>query len=379
MKTLLKVLGIVVLILGLMGLLIIMGMRLYGYESESVTKETATVEETAAVEEPKEVQTAERNWFEVPDDTEPETIYTISFIGDCTLASSQYNADFFNRINGDFAYPFRNTAAIFAEDDLTIANLECTFSDRAGMVSDGTFAFKAPSSYANILKEGNVDFVTTANNHRDDFADNGREDTDAALDTAGIPHAGDNETYLLTMEGHKVGFYCAYNHLSPNEGLVESAIQKLRDAGAEYIVCAFHWGIEGSYQLTEVQEQMGKRAIDLGADVVYGSHPHVLQRIERYQDGLILYSMGNFSFGGNTSPRDRDTAIVQLRIAEDEGGNLHTQGYDIIPCCLSSTEGINDYCPVPYEKGSEGFARVLAKLNGTFEGPDLSVDYSSLP
>ena len=112
--------------------------------------------------------------------------------------------------------------------------------------------------------------------------------------------------------------------------------------------------------------------------MVYGSHPHVLQKIERYQEGLILYSMGNFSFGGNTNPRDRDTAIVQIRLVEDDDGKLALQGYEVTPCCLSSTDGINDYCPMPYEKGTEGYARVFSKLNGIYDGPDLSVDYSSL-
>ena len=374
MKNVLKFFGVFLLVLSLLALLTLMCMRLYSADKENYSQD---VSETAEEEEP-----AHKTWSLKKENKETEPAdsgYLISFIGDCTLASSQYNNDFINRINGDYTYPFRNTKEIFAADDLTIANLECTFSDRvSGMTSDGTFAFKAPASYANILVEGNVDFVTTANNHRDDFADNGRVDTDAALDAVGMAHAGDNETYMAEVDGHKIGIYCAYNHLSPNDELTKNAIDALRSDGAEIVICAFHWGKEGSYQLTDTQEQMGHRAIELGADVVYGSHPHVLQKIERYQEGLILYSMGNFSFGGNTNPRDRDTAIVQIRLVEDDDGKLALQGYEVTPCCLSSTDGINDYCPMPYEKGTEGYARVFSKLNGIYDGPDLSVDYSSL-
>ena len=69
-----------------------------------------------------------------------------------------------------------------------------------------------------------------------------------------------------------------------------------------------HWGLEGSYRVTESQKQLGRAAIDAGADIVYGSHPHVLQQIDEYNGGYIVNSLGNWSFGGNTAPRDRDAA-----------------------------------------------------------------------
>ncbi len=227
-----------------------------------------------------------------------------------------------------------------------------------------------------ILVDGKVDFVTTANNHRHDFAEAGIEDTEAALDAAKIAHAGENETYICDMDGIKVGFYCVFNSLVPTSAQVTKAVGDLKTQGAQYIICCLHWGVEGSYKVTNDQETVAHAAIDAGADVVYGSHPHVLQRIEEYKTGVIMYSMGNWSFGGNTAPRDRDTAIVQVKVKVDPDGTISTDGYTAIPCCLSSTPSVNDYCPKPYEKDSEEYKRTMTKLDGTWTGADLSVDYS---
>ena len=117
---------------------------------------------------------------------EPE-FFTISYIGDCTLASHQYTSDYTAKMNGDYAYPFSNTVQYFANDEYTIGNLECTFSDQ-NLWSDTTFHFRAPSEWANILVQGCVDFVTTANNHSMDFGTVGTEDTYAALEAVNIPY-----------------------------------------------------------------------------------------------------------------------------------------------------------------------------------------------
>lgn len=306
---------------------------------------------------------------------EPE-YYTLSFIGDCTLASSQYNNDFDAKLNGDYSYPFKNTVEYFENDDLTFANLECSFSEKK-MSSYVTFYFLSPPDYANILTEGGVDFVTTANNHADDFNTQGVEDTSAALDAIDFAHAGENETYILDMDGIKVGVYCLFNKFQPTEALVKAGIQNLKSQGAEYIVCALHWGNEGSYQVFDWETKLAHAAIDAGANVIWGSHPHVLQRVEEYNGGVIMYSMGNWSFGGNTAPRDRDTAIIQVTVKKDIDGTLTTDGYEAIPCCLSSTPSVNDYCPTPYEKDSEEYKRTMSKLDGTWTGADLVVDYSA--
>lgn len=304
------------------------------------------------------------------------TYYTISVIGDCTLVSFNGGSYYGDAMGGDYAYPFSGTVQYFENDDLTIGNLECNFSDRS-LYSGRTFSFRAPTEYVNILKEGCVDYVTTANNHFDDFGPEGIADTFATLEAAGIPYGEEGEAELITTEsGLVVGIYCDFNQFFPDEARMVAAVKSLRQQGAEYVICALHWGYEGQYTPKEYETELAHAAIDAGADLIYGSHPHVLQRTEEYNGAYILYSMGNWSFGGNTNPRDKDTAIIQITVKRD-GDTITNDEMTIIPCALSGSTDYNDYRPVPLAEDDERYARVLSKLNGTFDGADLSIDYSA--
>ena len=125
-----------------------------------------------------------------------------------------------------------------------------------------------------------------------------------------------------------------------------------------------------------MQTSLAHAAIDAGADLVYGSHPHVLQPVEEYGDGFIIYSLANWSFGGNSRPADMDTAIVQLTVMRDTDGAVSIFDYKLIPCRVSSVSSHNDYCPTPYEEGSEDYERALSKISGVYSGPNFNVDYS---
>ena len=114
-----------------------------------------------------------------------------------------------------------------------------------------------------------------------------------------------------------------------------------------------------------------------GADIVYGTHPHTLQPIEEYKGKYIYYSMGNWSFGGNTAPRDRDTAIAQITVKREADGTVSLETPVLIPCKLSGHDAYNDYQPQPLDPESAEYARAMSKLDGSFTGPDLSIDYSA--
>lgn len=319
----------------------------------------------------------------------PELL-TISVIGDETLTTHQNLSDqseysYAGRMKGDYSYPFRNTAQYFKNDEFTITNLECTLSDTQ-MYSAQTFYFRAPAANAQILTEGGVDFVTTANNHSLDFGQAGLLSTCAALEQYGIPYGLEDQAQVITTEhGLNIGVYCAYNDFSPNIEKASAAIQTMRAAGADYIICAFHWGQELYYQPNAAQIQIGHACIDAGADLIFGCHSHCLQPIEEYNGGIILYSMGEFSFGGHTAPTDRDTAIFQVTLKRDLDGTISVDGWNVIPCCVSSrpvyegytADNYNDFCPTPYEVGSEDYLRVLTKLNGTYQASSQGVDYSN--
>lgn len=310
---------------------------------------------------------------------EPETkTFVISMVGDCTLASSQRGGDFDRVIqqNG-LEWPFSGTVDILSQDDFTLANLECSFSD-ANLRSASTFAFLGTSDYAQILSNGSVEAVTNGNNHTLDFNERGVADTKAAVEAVNVGYIGANESQIFTTEsGLKVGVYCPGWRNATIDG-ANQAIPVLREAGADIVIYAPHWGLEGKYHEIAEQELVAHTAIDAGADIVCGTHPHVMQRMEEYNGGMIFYSLGNFSFGGNSAPRDRDSVIAQVTITQDADGKCTVTGYNLIPCCLSSTDNINDYRPVPYAEDDEFYARAISKLDGTFTGPDLVVDYSFL-
>lgn len=320
---------------------------------------------------------------------EPE-YFVISAIGDCTLTSHQNIGkneakSYASKMGEDYAYPFSNTVSYFESDELTIANLECTLSD-ARLSSMEQFYFLCPSAYAQILTEGKVDFVTTANNHAMDFGQRGLDDTYAALEEYGVPYGKEGEAQILTTEnGLKIGIYCDYHKYYPDPDTCTAAIRGLRDEGADYVICMFHWGKELNYQPQQEQIDLAHTCIDAGADLIYGSHSHCLQPVEEYNGGYILYSMGNWSFGGSTNPRDPDTAIVQIRICREGDGSVHNDALSVIPCSVSSRPALegytgdnyNDYCPTPYEEGSEGYERTMSKLDGSYEGGNVVVDYSN--
>ena len=210
-----------------------------------------------------------------------------------------------------------------------------------------------------------------------DYGKDGFTSTKTALDSAGISYVEANKTMLYTTEsGLVIGVYAASFDINLSD--MRSDIAYLRNQGVDIVICAMHWGNEGKYRPNNNQVNWGHAAIDAGADIVYGHHPHVLQKIEEYGDGIIYYSLGNFCFGGNHFPRDMDSVIVQQEVIRDENGNVSLGELTLIPVSISSTRGQNNFQPTPYAEGSAEYERTMTKLDGTFTGPDLVVDYSHL-
>ena len=313
---------------------------------------------------------------------------TLSVVGDCTLGTDE-TFDYDTSLNAYYEnygadYFLQNVKDIFSTDDLTIANFEGTLTD-SDEREDKTFAFKAPASYASILTGGSVEAVNTANNHSHDYGDQSFDDTLAALDDAGIVHFGYDETAVMDVKGIKVGLvgiYELYDHLEREQQLKDN-IAKVKADGAQLIVVIFHWGNETETVPDSNQTTLGRIAIDEGADLVCGHHPHVLQGIETYKGKNIVYSLGNFCFGGNSSPSDMDTMIYQQTFTIDADGVKKDNVTNIIPCSISSAayDGYNNYQPTPAE-GDEA-TRILGKINersswiSTAEGSTFTAKYNS--
>ena len=292
---------------------------------------------------------------------------TISAAGDVTLGRDEsfgWERTFDHELelqDGDFAYFFSNVKHIFEADDLTIVNLETTLTT-ATKKADKKFRFKADPSYVEILKQGSIEAVSIANNHTLDFLDKGYQDTLMTLEEAGVGYYGYEHKYITEVRGIKIGVLGYYSMKATDKlkGEIEQAIDELKNEGTDLVIIMFHWGIERDYWPNSAQTELAYFSIDKGADLVLGSHPHVLQGIEEYKGKQIVYSLANFCFGGNKNPKDKDTMIYVQRF-NIKNGELLSQEYDIIPCSISSVTNRNNYQPTPLD-GDEA-ERVMKKIN----------------
>lgn len=299
--------------------------------------------------------------------------YRLTFAGDCTLGTLHdlYDASscFPAVVGENYAYPFQNVQQWFASDDFTMVNLEGPLTEE-GTPADKTYVFRGDPKLAQILPAGSVEYVSLANNHSEDFGAVGYQNTEKALDAAGVGYGGNGQSNLVTTErGLKVGIFTVAFYVDPDYMAQELA--ELQKQGAEVVIASFHWGTEGSYRHSWDQEALAHAAIDAGADIVFGHHPHVLQEIEQYADGIIFYSLGNFAFGGNGNPQDYDTALISQEVIREPDGRVHLGETEAIPCSISS-DFPNNYQPTPAAPDSERYRRVMDKLSGSFAGPDVS-------
>lgn len=282
------------------------------------------------------------------------TKVTISSAGDCTLGSdSSFSGGTFEDVvrtnNNDYSYFFKNVRSIFEQDDITIVNLEGTLSEN-GSRQDKLYAFRGDPGFVNILKEGSVEAVTLANNHSADYGKVSLDDTKEVLKDVGIEYAKNMEIAKLNVKGVNVAVVGLYQLDNSADEIVTAAMSKAADS--DLIVVQIHWGEEKADTPSDSQVKLAHKVIDLGADLVIGHHPHVLQGIEKYKDKYICYSLGNFCFGGNTDPSDKDTMIFQQTFSFKEGMVAKNDDYVIIPCSISSSISTNNYQPTPLS-GSE--------------------------
>ena len=285
---------------------------------------------------------------------EPVTI-TVSAAGDCTLGTDEF-FDWSDSLPakyeevGDPAYFFRNVQPIFAQDDLTIVNFEGTLTESEER-EDKQFAFKAAPAYAEILTAGSVEAANMANNHSKDYGEQSYTDTIKALEDRGITTFGYDRLAVMDIKGVKVGLLGTYV-LREGLGIKDSMIanlESLKEQGAQIIIASFHWGSEKAYEPDSTQIELAHASIDNGADLVLGHHPHVLEGIEEYQGKNIVYSLGNFCFGGNAYPSDMNTMIFQQTFTIKDGELQQDNVKNIIPCRISSEDGYNNYQPTPAE------------------------------
>ena len=218
-------------------------------------------------------------------------------------------------------YPFAEVMPFLTRADVVVGNLESSISTRGIAVENKQFTLRAGPIAAQALEKAGIRVVTLANNHSMDFGPLALRDTLAALDENDILYTGagmnlvDARTpALLKVKGRTIAFL-SYSLTFPldffasasrpgtapgYEDFVRSDIEKARSS-ADLVVVSFHWGAELMTAAKDYQVELGRKAVNWGADLVLGHHPHVLQELEVYQGRLIAYSLGNFVFGSESN------------------------------------------------------------------------------
>ncbi len=303
----------------------------------------------------------------------PKT-FTVTVAGDTTLGSTdelRKRDDCFENVAAEKGYGwfFSGMEPLFGTDDLTLINFEGTLTEQT-QKKEKKFNFKGPAEYTDILTLGSVEAVSIANNHTLDYGEQGREDTIANLEAAGLTVSGNGKLGIFEKDGVKVGMtgYC-FPYKDGKKDITND-VKRLREAGCQIVIASFHWGSEYRDDFTGEQRTIGRAAIRAGADIVVGHHPHIVQGVESYEDTYILYSLGNLVFGGNVDPDDRDALAARLTFTVYED-HADAPELALVPLRLTELADGTDYRPVPAqgEEAERIVSRVLKRSSnmGDFE------------
>jgi poly-gamma-glutamate synthesis protein (capsule biosynthesis protein) len=276
---------------------------------------------------------------------------TVTAVGDCTLGAAQTHgyAGSFHEYYDKYGenYFFDGVRDLFEQDDFTLVNLECVLSDSNDRV-EKTWNLKGKPEYVGIMTGSSVEGCSLGNNHTFDYGQSGLDETREVLGEAGIIFGFNEHVATYTTDSGIVIGIVSANQLAADEthaNYIRDGIEELRGEGADLVIASCHWGIEGDHYPNDYQQKLAHQVVDWGADLVVGTHPHVLQGVEEYKGKIILYSLGNFCFGGNRNPEDKNTAVYQQTFTFVDGVLQNDISADIIPCTISSADSRNDFQP----------------------------------
>lgn len=236
-----------------------------------------------------------------------------------------------------YGLPFDGVRTELALADINLANLESPIATGGEEFTTKKFRFRAEPELAAALRMAGINLVTLANNHSMDFGGEALAETQRHLAAAGIAWIGAGENLdearkmaLYTIKGRKIAFL-GYSLTQPTEffaglkrpgtapgfeKLVKADVRSARKQ-ADFVIVSFHWGTESGNAVQPYQRNAAHQAIDAGADVIIGHHPHVLQGVERYKSGIVFYSLGNFAFASKSRTADI-SAMVRLRLNDTQ-------------------------------------------------------------
>lgn len=275
----------------------------------------------------------------------------MTFVGDCMLAT--YKGQYYDGSFSQYAdtkeptYFLEKVYDIFNSDDFTIVNLENVLTDNklteVKKNHDPAYWYKAPTKNTDILTSSSVEIVSLSNNHTGDYGEQGRLDTITAVDKAGLLYGTNSNTVYFEKDGFKIALIC---HGLWYEGQSAEIIKRIEEASdkSDYQIVFYHGGKERVHSPEQWKIRESHRLVDGGADLVIGNHPHVLQPTEVYNGVNIVYSLGNFCFGGNKKPENR-TIIYKIKLTVDNN-EVISQETEIIPCYVYTGQ-TNNWQPSP--------------------------------
>ena len=309
----------------------------------------------------------------IPPPVDTTSTITISATGDNTLANG-YGYSYSGSFNEAYAnnganYFYQNVHDTLSKADLSLGNLEgvlTTATNKVDKSAQGSnaFWFKGRPEYAEtLIKAAPYDAVDLANNHSDDYLSTGFYDTVDALTSAGVGYFGYGHMYTTTRKGIKIAVL-GYNvigeteqYIDPgdNTKLVDGREDKIindvrtdvaaaKSQGNQIVIVFYHWGTECNTGVDDYQTVIGHATVDAGANLVLGAHPHVIEPTEIYNGVPIVYSLGNFVFGGNYNEYDYTTEISQVSF-NFVNGALKSTTSKSIPCLSSTSSNYNNFQP----------------------------------
>ena len=264
----------------------------------------------------------------------------IAFVGDIMLDRGVYQ-----KINqkgeGDFNFAFANIKEDLKKYDFLVGNLEGPVSDK-GEDRHNLYSFRMDPSVLDTLKEVGFDAVSVANNHINDWGIDAMKDTFERIDNKGIKAIGGGENIenasepkIVEVNETKIALL-SFSEFGKNqfeatsdkagiaiisENLLKKSIDLAREK-ADIVVVSFHFGDEYQEKHNSYQEKYAKMAVDFGADLIIGHHPHVVQPIEQYKNVYIAYSLGNFVFDQYFSPNTMEGGLLEIRIENKKISNV---------------------------------------------------------
>lgn len=341
--------------------------QIFAVQQESVTAEpTQTIEPTPTAE-PTPTPTIEPTATPAPTPTptiEPtatpaptpktQTQITITAVGDCTIGGLSWSNFHKYAEKEDPEYFFENVQKYFRNDDLTIINLEGPLTNATAKRPNRTYNFKGKPEYVDILTCSSIEVCNLANNHGYDYKTEGLKETYETLTAAGIASCGFGVEYYTEIDGFTV-CCLGFTQWDYKKAEIIDAIKAAREK-CDLLIVSMHWGKEYRNTPTDYCKEMGPKMIDAGADLVIGNHSHVYGTIYQYKGKYIIYSLGNFVFGGNNDPDYQECTIFRQTFTVSKGQAVDA-GIDIIPARVSSTKKYNDFKPMIMD-AEEGFKQL---------------------